>query len=76
MCLLVCGRAGSFNTHPLHVAIMLGTLRMNYDDIRDMVLSVDGEKMTEQVIQQLLKFLPTKEEVCLHGNTCMHVHLF
>eukprot|EP00731_Ephydatia_muelleri_P030908 Em0022g422a len=46
-----------------NISIMLGTLRMNYEDVRDLVLSVDGEKMTEQMVQQLLKYLPTKEEV-------------
>ena len=51
-----------------YAAIMLGTLRMNYEDVRDMVLSVENERMGEQMIQQLLKFMPTKEEVSHCGN--------
>ena len=44
------------------VAILLGTLRMPYKDVRDMVLSVD-EHLTEQMLGQLLKYMPKKEEV-------------
>ncbi len=36
---------------------------MNFDDIRKLVLSVDDEKITEQVVEQLIKYLPNREEM-------------
>lgn len=35
---------------------------MPFKDVRDLVMSVD-EKLTEQMLGQLLKFMPKKEEV-------------
>ena len=37
---------------------------MPHKEVRSLVLSVDDEKLTEQVIQQLSKYLPGKDEVC------------
>lgn len=39
---------------------------MPHHEVRNLVLSVDDEKMTEQILQQLVKYLPGKEEVCVH----------
>lgn len=36
---------------------------MGYSEVRKLVLSCDDEKMTEQMLQQLLKYLPNKEQV-------------
>lgn len=36
---------------------------MDFADIRKLVLSVDDEKITEQLIEQLIKFMPNKEEM-------------
>ena len=59
------------------VAILLGTLRMRHTDVRKLVLSVDDEKLSEQLLQQLLKYLPNKDEVsvlvCL--SVCLSVYL-
>ena len=59
------------------VAILLGTLRMRHTDVRKLVLSVDDDKLTEQLLQQLLKYLPNKDEVsvlvCL--SVCLSVLL-
>lgn len=48
---------------PLSTALLLGSLRMEFADIRKLVLSVDDEKITEQLIEQLVKFMPNKEEM-------------
>lgn len=44
-------------------ALILGSLRMPHHEVRSLVLSVDDERMTEQILQQLVKYLPGKEEV-------------
>ena len=54
-------------THTVHVhilpaAILLGTLRMPYKEVRNLILLVDPQ-LTEQMLVQLLKFLPKKEAV-------------
>lgn len=45
------------------IAILLGTLRMEYQDVRSLVLSCDGEKLTEQLLEQLAKYMPGKDEM-------------
>ena len=44
-------------------AILLGTLRMGYQDVKKLVLTVNDEKLSEQMLQQFLKFMPNREEV-------------
>jgi hypothetical protein len=46
-----------------NISILLGTLRMPHRDVRNLVLSVDDEKVTEQMLQQLNKFMPGKDEM-------------
>lgn len=36
---------------------------MPHQDVRSLVLSVNDEKMTEQLLEQLLKYLPNREEM-------------
>jgi dTDP-glucose pyrophosphorylase len=36
---------------------------MDFGDIRKLVLSVDDEKLHEQTIEQLIKYMPNKEEM-------------
>lgn len=36
---------------------------MEYKDVRHLVLSCDGEKLTEQLLEQLSKFMPSKDEM-------------
>ena len=36
---------------------------MDFADVRKLVLSVDDEKITEQLVEQLLKYMPNKEEM-------------
>ena len=43
---------------------------MPHRDVRSLVLSVDDEKLSEQVLRQLGKFMPGKDEVCV--CVCMH----
>ena len=44
---------------------------MPHRDVRSLVLSVDDEKLSEQVLRQLGKFMPGKDEVCV--CVCMRV---
>jgi hypothetical protein len=46
-----------------NISLLLGALRMPHVEVRNLVLSVDDEKLTEQVIQQLSKYLPGKDEM-------------
>ncbi len=48
---------------PPHTAILLGTLRMEYKAVRSMVLSCDKERLTEQLLEQLSKFMPSRDEM-------------
>ena len=41
---------------------------MPHHEVRNLVLSVNDEKMTEQILQQLVKYLPGKEEVRIHDS--------
>ena len=50
------------------LAMLLGILRNNKvkldsDGVKRLILSVDDEKLNEQLMAQLLKFLPSKEEM-------------
>ena len=38
-------------------------VRLDSDGVRKMILSVDDEKLNEQLLAQLSKFLPSKEEI-------------
>lgn len=44
------------------LALLLGNLRMPYKEVRDLVMSVD-DRVTEQMLEQLLKYMPKKEDV-------------
>ena len=44
-------------------AILLGQLKLGHAEIKRMVLMVDDEKVTEQLLQQLLKFLPGPDQM-------------
>ncbi len=46
-----------------HAAILLGTLRMEYKAVRSMVLSCDPERLTEQLLEQLSKYMPSRDEM-------------
>ena len=36
---------------------------MDFTDIRKLILSVDDEKVTEQLLEQFIKYMPNKEEM-------------
>ena len=38
-------------------------VRMDSDGVKKLVLSVDDDKLTEQLLAQMLKYLPSKEEM-------------
>ena len=38
-------------------------MRLSHEDIKQMILSVDDSRITEQILQQLLKFLPGPEQI-------------
>ncbi len=44
------------------VALLLGSLRMPYPEIRSLVFEV-SESLTDQMLGQLLKYLPKREEM-------------
>ncbi|KAM9470277.1 protein diaphanous homolog 2 isoform 2-T3 [Clarias gariepinus] len=46
-----------------NLSIFLGSFRMSYSEIRDIVLEVDEEKLTEALIQNLIKNLPEQKEL-------------
>ena len=48
--------------------MLLGILRMekvrtDSDGVKQLILSIDDEKLTEQLLAQMLKYLPSKEEM-------------
>ena len=47
---------------------------MPHKEVRSLVLSVDDEKLTEQRLQQLSKFMPGKEEVYTQ-YTCVYTYM-
>ena len=47
----------------LCIALLLGSLRMPYKEVRTLVVSVD-DRLTEQMVEQLSKYMPKREEVC------------
>ncbi|KAL2077502.1 hypothetical protein ACEWY4_027006 [Coilia grayii] len=44
-------------------AIFLGSFRLPYEEIRDIVLEVDEERLSEALIQNLIKNLPEQKEL-------------
>ncbi|CAK6965931.1 protein diaphanous homolog 3-like [Scomber scombrus] len=46
-----------------NLSIFLGSFRMPYQEIRRMILEVDGEQLTEPMIQNLVKHLPEQEQL-------------
>uniref|UniRef100_A0A673GUD8 Protein diaphanous homolog 2-like n=1 Tax=Sinocyclocheilus rhinocerous TaxID=307959 RepID=A0A673GUD8_9TELE len=45
------------------IAIFLGSFRLPYEEIRDIVLQVDEERLSEALIQNLIKNLPEQKEL-------------
>ena len=37
--------------------------KVDSDGVKKLILSVDDDKLTEQLLSQMLKYLPTKEEM-------------
>ena len=46
----------------LYLALLLGSLRMPYPEIRSLILGV-SDTLTDQMLEQLLKYLPKREEM-------------
>ncbi|KAM7405962.1 hypothetical protein PAMP_000371 [Pampus punctatissimus] len=46
-----------------NLSIFLGSFRMPYQEIRQMILEVDEEQLTEPMIQNLVKHLPEQEQL-------------
>ncbi|XP_067352242.1 protein diaphanous homolog 3-like isoform X2 [Channa argus] len=46
-----------------NLSIFLGSFRMPYHEIRQMILEVDEEQLTEPMIQNLVKHLPEQEQL-------------
>ncbi|XP_061671073.1 protein diaphanous homolog 3-like isoform X2 [Syngnathoides biaculeatus] len=46
-----------------NLSIFLGSFRMPYKEIRQMILEVDEEQLTEPMIQNLVKHLPEQEQL-------------
>ena len=45
------------------LAILLGQMRLSHEEIKLIIVSVDDSRITEQMLQQLLKFLPGTEQI-------------
>lgn len=45
-----------------NLSILLGSVRLKYEEIRRLVLQIDEEVLTNQMINSLLKFLPSSDE--------------
>ncbi|XP_063287952.1 protein diaphanous homolog 2 isoform X2 [Pelobates fuscus] len=46
-----------------NLSIFLGSYRMSYDEIKNIILEVDEEKLSESLIQNLIKNLPEQKEL-------------
>ncbi|MBN3313860.1 DIAP3 protein, partial [Atractosteus spatula] len=46
-----------------NLSIFLGSFRMPYEEIKQMILEVDEEQLTEPMIQNLVKHLPEQEQL-------------
>lgn len=46
-----------------NLSIFLGSFRLPYEEIRDIVLEVDEERLSESLIQNLIKNLPEQKEL-------------
>ncbi|XP_026883748.2 protein diaphanous homolog 2 isoform X3 [Electrophorus electricus] len=46
-----------------NLSIFLGSFRLRYEEIRDIVLEVDEERLSEALIQNLIKNLPEQKEL-------------
>ncbi|KAE8584397.1 hypothetical protein XENTR_v10020951 [Xenopus tropicalis] len=46
-----------------NLSIFLGSYRMSYEEIKSMILEVDEEKLSESLIQNLIKNLPEQKEL-------------
>ncbi|KAM4630487.1 protein diaphanous homolog 3-like [Polymixia lowei] len=46
-----------------NLSIFLGSFRMPYQEIRQMILEVDEEQLTEPMVQNLVKHLPEQEQL-------------
>jgi len=44
-------------------ALILGSLRMNFNDIRKLLLTMDEERLTENIVESFVKCLPGKDEL-------------
>ena len=49
-------------------------VRLDSDGVKKMILSVDDEKLSEQLLAQLLKYLPSKEEMQQLGTYRDKIH--
>ncbi|RKP20512.1 FH2-domain-containing protein, partial [Rozella allomycis CSF55] len=49
----------------IKLAIMLSRIKMTFPEVKEAILRVDEEKITEQMIKQFLNFIPTQEETGL-----------
>lgn len=45
------------------VAILLGSIKVPYDEIRRRILEVDEEKLDVAVVEQLIRYLPEPEQM-------------
>ncbi len=46
-----------------HVAILLGSIRVPYDELKRRILEVDEDNLTTAVIDQLIKYMPSSEQM-------------
>uniref|UniRef100_A0A4W5MFR7 Diaphanous-related formin 2 n=1 Tax=Hucho hucho TaxID=62062 RepID=A0A4W5MFR7_9TELE len=57
------GEENDLSSLSITTAIFLGSFRLPYEEIRDIVLEVDEERLSESLIQNLIKNLPEQKEL-------------
>ncbi len=46
-----------------NLGIVLGTMKMSYDDIKQAIVNMDEDLINVNIVQQLVDLAPTQEEV-------------
>ena len=59
----------------LCAAILLGSIKVSYEEIRLRILRVDEEKLTVQMIEQLIKDMPEPEQMGMLADLKSEYHM-
>ncbi len=53
----------SFTAPCLVTAILLGSIKVPYDELKRRIIEVDEEQLSPQVVEQLIKYMPQPEQM-------------